>query len=249
MDKTKDISDIFKTTLTRRELLKLAATAGITLAVPTWVYSEKANAQPGTVSMYATLVDTRKCVNCKACQITCKVWNENVPDPTSAKTDFTSNTWTYVKEREIGTFPDVTYVTAKRQCMHCDEPVCVEVCPMGGEAMHKEPDGPVLLNQENCIKCQQCVRNCPYGVPQFDQEAGMVKKCVFCVERLRAGDQPACVSTCPPGAMQSGTIGQIRDYTQDAAAEGYPVYGLEGTSWIYIFPKGVDPLEIIDVSV
>ncbi len=246
--KTKDIFDVFTMTMTRRDLLKLAASAGITLAVPTWLYSTEAHAQPGIGSMYATLVDTRKCVNCKSCQITCKVWNENIPDPTSPKTDFTSNTFTYVKEREIGYFPNVKYVTAKRQCMHCVEPVCVEVCPMNGTAMHKEPDGPVLLTQENCIKCQQCVRNCPYGVPQFDQEADMVKKCVFCVERLRVGDQPACVGTCSPGAMVSGTIDQIRDHVQDAVDDSYPVYGLEGTSWIYIFPKGVDPLELIDVS-
>lgn len=228
--------------LTRRELLKVAGTIGVALTVPTWFCDNKVYADG---MKYGAIVDARNCVNCKSCQITCKVWNENQPDPTTYKKDFTPNTWTYVSEKELGTFPDVNFISAKRQCMHCAEPKCVSSCPMNGLAMHKEPDGPVLLTQKSCIKCRSCIRACPYGVPQFDEDANEVKKCVFCVERLRAGDEPVCVGTCPANALRVGTIDEINVYARAALNEGYPVYGIDRTSWVYVFPKGVNPDEMI----
>jgi len=229
--------------LTRREFLAITGAAGLVLTVPTWLFSNKAVAQNG--AKYGAVVDTRKCVNCKACQISCKVWNENEPDPFTRKTDFTAQTWTYVRETEIGEFPKVKFVTTKRQCMHCEKPACVENCPMEGKAIHKEPDGPVIVTHENCIKCQACVESCPYGVPRYDEKADRIEKCIFCYERLRAGLEPACIGTCPAGALRMGKLDDIASIARKAASDGYPVYGIGDTSWIYIFPKGVDPKSLI----
>lgn len=229
--------------MTRREFLMITGAAGIALTAPTWLFSDKASAQNG--SKYGALVDVRKCVNCKACQISCKVWNENEFDPNTYKKDFTPQTWTYIKEVELGEFPNVKFITAKRQCMHCVEPACVEACPMSGEAMHKEADGPVLLNHENCIKCQACVGACPYGVPKYDEKADKIEKCIFCFDRLRAGLKPACVETCPALALQMGKLDEIAAIAKKAMGQGFPVYGIEKTSWVYIFPKGVAPENLI----
>ncbi len=231
--------------LSRRDLLKAVGVGAGALAVPA-VLAKKAHAQ---ATAYGILVDTRRCVNCKACQISCKMWNDNEPDPTTFKTSFSKVTWTYVQEDEVGA--TAKCVTTKRQCMHCEDPVCVKHCPMDGRAIHKADDGPVLINHANCMRCLNCVRHCPYGVPKFDIEANKVLKCVFCVGRLREEPtslEPACVNTCVAGALQKGTLAEITALANAAIGDGCTVYGLDAgwkTSWIYVFPAGVDPWGIM----
>ena len=132
--------------------------------------------------------------------------------------------------------------------MHCEDPVCVSVCPMKGLAIHKEGNGAVVIDHSNCLKCQACVRFCPYGVPKFDYDAIKVRKCIFCFGRLGEGLEPACVNTCVAGALQVGTLAQIRTLANTAIGEGCSVWGLATgwkTSWLYVFPAGVNPPEIM----
>lgn len=240
------------TKMGRRGFLKMLGIGAGALAVPAILPLEEAQAQ--TATAYGVLVDTRKCIDCKACQVACKVWNSNQPDPTTFKTSFSESTWCYVQEDEVGYYdplaPNVQYITTKRQCMHCVDPVCIYYCPMGGLAIHKEPDGPVVINHDNCIRCASCVHSCPYSVPRYDATLNKIVKCDFCFDRLRTGEEPACVSTCVAGALQAGTMADITALANAAAGDGYPVYGLtsdEKTSWIYIFPKGVAPEQIIKI--
>lgn len=224
----------------RREFFKKVGKGGIGTVLLAGASRSVHAAEGGN---YGVLVDARKCVNCKACQIACKVWNGNEPDPDTYKKAFTSSTWCYVQEEENGRFPEVVYYTMERRCMHCEDPQCVAVCPVEGKAIHKEPDGIVLINHENCIRCQSCTMGCPYGgVPRLDKEANMMKKCVFCADRVRQGMTPACVGTCPTEALRFGSFDEIKTLAAEAKNKGYPVYGLEAeesTSWIYVFPEGV----------
>ncbi|NIO07728.1 MAG: 4Fe-4S dicluster domain-containing protein, partial [Deltaproteobacteria bacterium] len=72
-------------------------------------------------------------------------------------------------------------------------------------ATYKRPDGAVLVDQDRCIGCGECLRYCPYKVRFFDpvKKAGgdpgeqAASKCDFCVHRLEAGVVPSCVNTCP----------------------------------------------------
>jgi Fe-S-cluster-containing dehydrogenase component len=232
----------------RREFLKHVGIGGIGTVLLAGT-QEYAHAAEG--GKYGVLVDARKCVDCKACQIACKVWNGNEPDPDTYKTAFTASTWCYVQEEEIGRFPEVIYYTMERRCMHCEDPQCVTVCPMEGEAIHKESDGIVLINHENCIRCEACTEGCPYGgVPRLDKEAELMKKCTFCVDRVRQGMAPACVGTCPTEALHFASIEEIKTLAREAKKQGYPVYGLERewpTSWIYVFPEGVN-LKVIETQ-
>lgn len=225
----------------RRKFIKNLGIGGIgTILLP----GIKGYAYAARGGKYGVLVDARNCVNCKACQISCKMWNGNDPDPNTYKKEFTPSTWCWVQEVETGSFPKVIYHTMKRQCMHCEDPQCVSECPQEGKAIHKEPDGIVLINHEHCIRCESCTDACPYGgVPRLDEKTHFMKKCTFCVDRVRKGIAPACVGTCPAGALQFGRLEEIKSEVRKAKSRGHPVYGLEeawATSWIYVFPKGVE---------
>jgi len=233
------------TDIKRRTFLKTVGLgAGAAVVSSETLSGPEAKAQNATDTAYGVLVDTRRCVNCKSCQIACKAWWDNETDPTSFKTDFTSQTWTFVQEYEQGSYDggDVKPAFVKRQCMHCEEPACVSACPMNGSdtpAMQKLVDGPVVLDHENCIGCQMCIASCPFGVPKFDTGTGKVLKCKFCVGRARDGREPACVGTCPAGALQFGTLENIETLALQAEADGCRVVRTDpagkGTSWMYVF--------------
>ncbi len=86
-------------------------------------------------------------------------------------------------------------------CNHCEDPICVEVCPTG--AMQKREDGLVLVNENQCIGCQYCAWACPYGAPQFHPAEGRITKCDFCVEEIEKGNPPVCVAACPMRALET----------------------------------------------
>ncbi len=50
-------------------------------------------------------------------------------------------------------------------CNHCENPPCVQVCPVG--ATYQTQDGVVLVDRSWCIGCGYCVMGCPYGVRYF----------------------------------------------------------------------------------
>ncbi|MCA9184447.1 MAG: 4Fe-4S dicluster domain-containing protein [Planctomycetales bacterium] len=112
------------------------------------------------------------------------------------------------------------------QCQQCDEPPCVDVCPV--EATWKEDDGIVVVDYNWCIGCRYCEAACPYHARRFNWKApevpaaeinpdqgylsnrirpqGVVEKCHYCLHRTRAGRLPACLEACPTGARVFGNI-------------------------------------------
>ncbi len=139
------------------------------------------------------LFDATKCVGCGACSAACKEQN-GLPLPVEPVTS--AYTWTTV-EQHGDTF-------VRRLCMHCLEPTCVSVCPVG--ALRKTPQGPVVYDATRCIGCRYCIMACPFGVPkyQWDRALPIVGKCVLCSERVGRGESTACASVCPTGATRFG---------------------------------------------
>jgi formate dehydrogenase iron-sulfur subunit len=93
---------------------------------------------------------------------------------------------------------------ARKSCMHCLEPSCVSACLVGGLSVTKE--GAVVYDPQKCIGCRYCMLACPFHIPRYEwsHTIPFVRKCDFCVDRVRVGDLPACVEACPNKALQFG---------------------------------------------
>jgi len=204
----------------------------------------------------AVLCDVTRCIGCRGCQVACKQWNENdevipveengVPAANWGSYEnppqLSARTWTKIRFTELEYAGKLHWVFSKIQCMHCEHPACVAACPVG--ALQKTPDGPVVYDDNKCFGCRYCMVACPFGVPTFewDEPLPWIRKCNFCADRLSNGIEPACVKTCPTGALKLGEredlIAEARE--RIAAAPGKYVdyiYGekeVGGTSWLYI---------------
>lgn len=145
------------------------------------------------MSQYYLFQDTKRCVNCKACEVQCKV-NKQLPKgprPTQI---------VKVGPKMVGDVPRAAYVFMS--CFHCAEPWCVAACPT--RAMQKRDDGIVFVDHETCVGCKACIRACPWGAPQWHKEAKKVVKCDYCKDRVDQGLKPACVTVCISGSLSFG---------------------------------------------
>jgi molybdopterin-containing oxidoreductase family iron-sulfur binding subunit len=164
---------------------------------------------------YGMVIDLKRCIGCDACTIACR------------QTKGTTKGILYAKilKYELGRYPDAKLAFLPVLCMHCAEPPCEEVCPTG--ATIKREDGIVVIDPQKCIGCNSCVIACPYGarnsfrvkLTYFEGKktafeishekahiSGKVEKCDFCLDRLKAGREPACVRACPADARIFGDL-------------------------------------------
>ena len=153
----------------------------------------------------AFLIDMTKCTGCRGCQVACKQWNQLDAE----QTEFFSGegyqnppamseyTFTRIKFRDYQKNGQNEFAFYKEMCMHCDDPACASVCPVG--AFEKTAEGPVIYKADRCIGCRFCMIACPFGVPKYEWSKGLplVKKCTGCYSRITEGLQPACATTCP----------------------------------------------------
>ena len=229
--------------LTRRCLFKLGGVAGAA-AVVGRPRAAEAVAVAHAVSTPAVLVDTTRCVGCRACEAACAEAN-TLDGPARAGDRAVLNTRRTTDEKTYTVVNRVSQQPArfvKTQCMHCVEPGCASACP--AKALEKTAAGPVIYNEERCLGCRYCMLACPFDVPkyQYNDPAPYVKKCEFCAERQARGEMPACTSVCPSGALTFGKrdelILEARHRVYGEGSKYVPhIYGENeagGTSWLYI---------------
>lgn len=142
---------------------------------------------------YGIIVNTAKCIDCKACMIACKVENEI---PEGFWRNWIRPLWINSRDRETEFQPG--------QCMQCDVPSCVAACPV--DATYKQEDGLVVIDAMKCIGCGNCITACPYGARYRNPIKHIADKCDFCKHRLNQGEEPACVVTCPTRARIFGDL-------------------------------------------
>jgi Fe-S-cluster-containing dehydrogenase component/formate-dependent nitrite reductase membrane component NrfD len=159
------------------------------------------------MTRWAWVIDQTRCIGCHACTTACKSEND-VP---------VGSFRTWVKNVEVGTFPEVKRHFAVLRCNHCAEPPCVEVCPV--TAMYQRPDGLVDFNHDTCIGCKACMQACPYDAIYMDPDSNTAAKCNFCSHRVDEGLLPACVVVCPEEALLFGDLEDPTSKVSRALAE------------------------------
>jgi Fe-S-cluster-containing dehydrogenase component len=98
--------------------------------------------------------------------------------------------------------------TSPQVCMHCEDPICAQVCP--ADAIKQTPDGIVQSSlKPRCIGCSNCVLACPFGVPKYDGAIDQMMKCDMCYDRTSVGRAPMCATVCPSGALAFTTREEI----------------------------------------
>jgi Fe-S-cluster-containing dehydrogenase component len=189
-------------------------------------------------TQYTLLIDLDRCVGCKACQLACKVEN-NV--------DY-GIFWTQMNSiGPEGEFPKLDYFYFPKQCQHCENPLCVSVCPT--KATYQTDEGIVLVDQDKCFGCQYCIWACPYGVRTLNKAKGMVEKCILCAGRVERGELPACVVGCEGDCRYFGDandpLSDVSIYLAEHQGRAFRVHPEFGTkpSVIYLKPrKGANKL-------
>ncbi|OGQ49620.1 MAG: hypothetical protein A3I09_00435 [Deltaproteobacteria bacterium RIFCSPLOWO2_02_FULL_47_10] len=175
------------------------------------------------------LIDFTKCIGCGACMEACADQN-SLPAPTPEMTDLSADNYTIVKKHK-----EMFY---RRQCMHCNDPVCASVCPVAAFTKHK--NGAVTYDASKCMGCRYCMEACPFKVPtyEWDKPIPVVRKCILCFDRIESGGRTACAWVCPTGATKFGerdSLIEIAEYRieNDPGKYVHHIYGLEdagGTS-------------------
>jgi formate dehydrogenase iron-sulfur subunit len=201
------------------------------------------------------LVDIDLCIGCKACEVACKEWNDLPADETSnfgsyqSHEDLTPNTWDLMRFKEVELDDDggLAWLIRKDSCLHCDDPGCLAACPAPG-AIVQYVNGIVDFDQTRCIGCQYCVAGCPFDIPRFDEKTKKVYKCTLCIDRVSSGLEPACVKSCPTGAIKygskedmlaiaSGKVDKLKARGFDDAML-YDPKGVGGVHMMYVVPRG-----------
>ena len=143
---------------------------------------------------WGKVIDQNRCIGCHACTVACKQ-EHSVP---------LGVTRTYVKQVELGVFPNPQRQFQVTRCNQCNNPPCVAACPT--TAMYRRPDGIVDFDRDRCIGCKACIAACPYDAIYIDPESHTAEKCNFCTNRIDIGLEPACVVVCPTQAILVGDM-------------------------------------------
>ena len=205
----------------------------------------------------AKLIDTTKCIGCKACQVACSEWNE-LRDEVGHNhgtydnpQDLTADSWTLMRFTEHETDAgNLEWLIRKDGCMHCAEPGCLAACPSPG-AIIQHANGIVDFDQDHCIGCGYCITGCPFNIPRISQKDHKAYKCTLCSDRVAVGLEPACVKTCPTGAIVFGTKEDMKEHAAerivDLKSRGfdnaglYDPEGVGGTHVMYVLHHADTP--------
>ena len=138
------------------------------------------------------LIDLDRCIGCHSCSVSCKTEN-NVP-----LGDFR------IRVRYLEKPKEKSLVFTPLMCMHCADAPCLDACP--SNAIKRQEDGRVYVQESRCDLEKECVTACPYGAIYINEEKETAEKCDFCQHRTDVGLDPACVDNCPTDALVFGDL-------------------------------------------
>ena len=126
------------------------------------------------------LIDHHRCVGCRNCEMICSLVHEGICSPSLSRIRV-------ARDERAGWNVPIS-------CSMCEKPMCVMICPVGA-AQRNDETGLVLIDENRCIGCLQCVQACPFGHVNFHPTRGVAFKCDRC------GGDPQCVKFCWTGAI------------------------------------------------
>ena len=142
---------------------------------------------PGTDSVLKKrlIVDIDKCTGCRACVLACSFVKEQVFNPELARI-------MVLKFETAG-------VDAPLFCQQCEEPRCVEACPIDA-IVYRPESGILVIDAGVCDGCGACLVACPYAAifkfPGETNKEDRILKCDLC------DGAPECVGWCETEALQ-----------------------------------------------
>jgi molybdopterin-containing oxidoreductase family iron-sulfur binding subunit len=209
-------------------------------------------------------VDLDRCTGCEACVTACHAENniQTVGDERAARGQALH--WIRVERYWEGEFPEVRLKFRPVMCQQCDAAPCEPVCPT--YASHHTEDGLNAQVYNRCIGTRYCANACPYNTRFFDfynptwpkplhlqlnpdvsiREVGVMEKCTFCVQRIKAAEiqaeaetrelkdgeiTTACAQSCPAKALVFGDLNDPESHVSRLArsTRGTKLLGELGT--------------------
>jgi Fe-S-cluster-containing dehydrogenase component len=150
--------------------------------------------------MDTLIIDAERCTACRACELACSFTKEGAFAP-------------HLSRIRVVRFMDQG-LNVPIVCVNCTRPACVEVCPTGAVVVDRCV--PVVrINEEECIGCEECIKACPFGAADFNDEKGVAFMCDLC------DGEPVCVTHCMYGALRYGRIQSLAQRKRRATAEAH----------------------------
>lgn len=175
-------------------------------------------------------IDTTLCTACRGCQVACKQWHNLPSEKTENRgsyqnpEDLSFNTYKLVRMEEKIIDGQLKWLFFPDQCRHCLEPPCQDTA---GEptAIFTDPSTGAVIYTANTrgLNADEIIESCPYDVPRKGPD-GTLAKCDMCLDRVQNGLQPACVKTCPTGAMNFGGREEMLTLAKSHLAAGQKKY-------------------------
>ncbi len=116
------------------------------------------------------------CVGCRMCEVACGSFHFGAVSPALSR----------IRVAKL----DETGIDMAVACLTCMEKPCLE-CPTN--ALRVGEKGQVILDEELCLACGECVEACPVGAVGFYDEQPLF--CDLCNGEL------SCIEACPSGAL------------------------------------------------
>jgi len=96
------------------------------------------------------------------------------------------------------------------------------VVPRLFDLTQDEATGAVLYNPRMKVKekdFKEIRGACPWDIPRWDPKTQGMAKCTMCIDRIKEGLLPACVKTCPTGALNFGDRDKILAMAKERLGE------------------------------
>lgn len=152
-------------------------------------------------------VDPELCTGCEMCESVCSFVHDGEFNPLNSRI------------HRVRIEPIVNIALA---CQKCETADCIRVCMEN--AIDKDAEGSIVIDEDRCTGCGFCIRACPFGVITMHLESKCAIACDLCenmkdefIDPEVGKKEPQCIVWCPKEAISLKTVEQIGEESRTAA--------------------------------